>query len=245
MRTSKILFFDTETTGLSEAAEIIQIAGIVISYPSLIQLDKFDIRMRPRYSHQVDPEALKTIGYTLEQIERWPSRKEGWSKLSSFLSTCVDPYDPGDKMYTGGWNTGFDMQMLTNNWQREQDQESSVYLGSFFNWRVFDVLQMVNYYEMVTGVGTFPSRKLEFFADLLHVSIQAHDALADIEANVEIFKMIEERIRQGDVVEWFANLIMQSRCTSLCAKRGTRQCQYKPGYRCMEPVKGGRTDERG
>ena len=66
MKAKKILYFDTETTGLiSVVHEIISISGIIEIEGKVV--DVFDFYARP--DGKVSEKTLELIGFTLEQIK--------------------------------------------------------------------------------------------------------------------------------------------------------------------------------
>lgn len=83
--TSKLLFFDLETTGVKFWRNgIHQIGGIV------------DIDGQ---------EALDVAGVTLEQVQSYQPMEEGYRQLVGILSKYVNKFDKRDKMYLVGYKT--------------------------------------------------------------------------------------------------------------------------------------------
>lgn len=68
----KIIWFDTETTGLdSKENDIISLSGYLEIDRKIVET--FDYKMKPFNMKNISKEALDVNGFTLEQLESFPS----------------------------------------------------------------------------------------------------------------------------------------------------------------------------
>lgn len=91
MNRRRLLFIDTETTGLNaQKHEIIEIAWILTDAGANI-LEKFEARMMPQRIEDAEPRALEVNGYTKEAWEKSPliSHAEAAKKLRAVASDCI------------------------------------------------------------------------------------------------------------------------------------------------------------
>jgi exodeoxyribonuclease X len=93
---SKILIGDTETTGLIEPIQPIELAWLEIDYPSLVPLETFNMKYKP--SKPIELGALCTSHILLSELEGYPS----WE-------TCKLPEDTE---YIIGHNIDYDWKVL-------------------------------------------------------------------------------------------------------------------------------------
>lgn len=167
--TSKLLFFDLETTGVKFWRNgIHQIGGIV------------DIDGQ---------EALDVAGVTLEQVQSYQPMEEGYRRLVGILSKYVNKFDKRDKMHLVGYNNaGFDNSFLRALFQQCGDK----YFGSWFYPNCMDVYVMVTPFLM--GVrNDMENFKLMTVAKTMGIEIdenKLHDATYDIELTRDIFYKI-------------------------------------------------------
>ena len=69
---AKLIFIDTETTGLNpEKHSIVQCAGIIVIDGE--EKFRFNLPICPRQGTRADPEALKIIGKTPDELRAYPS----------------------------------------------------------------------------------------------------------------------------------------------------------------------------
>lgn len=126
--TSKLLFFDLETTGVKFWRNgIHQIGGIVDIDGQ--EVERFDIRLAPNPAATIEQEALDVAGVTLEQVQSYQPMEDGYRQLVGILSKYVNKFDKRDKMYLVGYNNaGFDNSFLRALFQQCGDK----YFGSWF-----------------------------------------------------------------------------------------------------------------
>lgn len=179
MKKKKILFFDTETTGLDPVKnDIIQLSGCIDIGGKTVE--KFDIKMQP-FSYDISEKALEVHGMKLEEIKTFQCAEKGYDEFINKLTFHINKFDPKDKAYPAGYNVGFDIDFLGQFFIKNGDK----YLGSWLNWRKLDPLQMF-FLADFNGVLDLPNYKLETLCDHYGIEIKAHDAMSDIMATREL-----------------------------------------------------------
>ena len=182
---NKILFLDTETTGLDPNKNgIIQVAMLTEDGCEL------NMRVNPGKKVKYDKEALKINGIKKKQIKKFPKSKEQFKGMIKWLETLVVPFDPKDKLIVVGYNVKFDVEML-HGWAR---REKFKYMGSYLDWRVIDVLVLT---RMAHYLGQLPEEpenfKLGTICKVFGIDEPTHDAMDDVYAVRAIFyKLVED-----------------------------------------------------
>jgi len=178
----KILWLDTETTGITANSYPFQFAGI-IEIDGVIK-DQFDIKCRPFPGSDISEEALQVTGKTLAEIMAYPAPEAAHKQLVALFGKYIDKFDKNDKFIIAGHNVPFDFEMVLKWFKKCGDP----YFGSWVHYKInFDTLAVIKALQVV---GRFPiteNNKLETIAKELQVSLEfAHDALFDIKATMEI-----------------------------------------------------------
>lgn len=186
----KILYIDTETTGLDPYSNaIIELAGI-LEVDGFVQ-ESFLISMKPDSDQTIDQEALNAIGKTEEEILSYPSQKEGFSIFLKFLESYVNPFDKNDKLFLVGYNIhAFDVPFLRTFFNRNKNK----YFGSYFHHPSIDVMLLIAYFAMKQK-DKLPNFKLATIAKSLGIEVKdemLHNAMYDVEITRDIFKLIEK-----------------------------------------------------
>ena len=213
---SKIVFYDTETTGtgtrLNEDGkeykveeQIIQIAAAAFSTgPTWQKLDAFERKLIFNVE-QADPEALKINHY---DPEVWAREAVPPAVAAADFAKFVDRYrsvhrvgkDSG-KSYQVTRMAGHNVLGFDNEWV-EHWLRSSGHLfkgGKWFSgdiWGALDTRSSACEWELVTGDHTpNGSRRLEDLAAHFGIKYAAHDALADVMANARVLKTMLDRMQ--------------------------------------------------
>lgn len=191
----KLLFVDTETTGLSAYKNgLVQIAGIV-EIDGKVK-EEFNFECRPFEKDEVDAKALTIIGKTREELENLPSPKKTYQKVVTLFDKYIDKFNRSDKFYLVGQNIKFDHGFLQA-WFKKNDDK---YFGSYaWNYMV-DLIAIATLFR-VAGKFKTDDMKLETMAKEFDISLDAHDALNDIRATREIFYRFVEQVKHEKVRE--------------------------------------------
>lgn len=184
----KILYFDTETTGLNpKVNEIIQFSAILEKNQKILGV--INLMIQPTKLDAIDPEALKVIGKTVEELKSGVAPCVALHEIQEFLGSQVDKYDKKDKVYPAGHNVQFDLDFFQNFWKQHGDPYG---IGSYINWRALDSRILANFL-ILKGKIKVPDVKLGTLCGYYNIPLDAHNSLNDIEANrLLIHKMLEE-----------------------------------------------------
>lgn len=185
----KIFYFDLETTGTKYWRNgIHQISG-------LIEIDgevkeEFDFHVQPNPNAEIDPEALKVGGVTLEQIMAYPPMSEIHEKLKYMLNKYVDKYNKKDKFFLCGYNNApFDNPFLRAFFVQNGDN----FFGSYFWPGGIDVMVLALDFlkHRRADMNNF---KLMTVAEEMGIRIEEeklHNATYDIYLTREIYRRIK------------------------------------------------------
>lgn len=174
----KILWIDTETTGLDPSVdEIIELAGILEIEKQIKEC--FIFRCRPSTPSIVEQEALSVQGRTLEEVMSWPEPESLFDSFINTISPYIDKYNKNDKLIVGGHNVGFDIDMLASTAKRQKFD----YLFSYLDYHKIDTMSMAMIAKLIGKINP-PTLKLEGLADYLQIDKSAvgktHNAYTDI-----------------------------------------------------------------
>ena len=180
----KLLFVDVETTGLNpDRHGVIQLAA-------LHEGSQFVARVNPGKAVLYDKEALKVNGIKKKKIKKFPKSSVVMDNFVQWMKKEINPYDKNDKFIAVGYNVKFDVEFL-HGWAR---REGFMYMGSYIDWRVIDVLVLA---RTAHYLGQLPGKpedfKLVTICELYGINGATHDALEDIEATRELFYKITRR----------------------------------------------------
>jgi DNA polymerase-3 subunit epsilon len=182
---SKLLFIDTETTGLNPKKNgIIQIAA-------LYEEDEFETQNNPlTYGAKIDKEALKINGIKKKWIKKMPDN--GLEKFVTWMDKHVNKYDKSDKFVAVGYNVKFDVEMLHG----EANRQAFEFMGSYIDWRVIDVLTLV---RTAHYLGQMPAEPTDFklgtICKVYGIPEPSHNALDDVLATRALFEVITKEWR--------------------------------------------------
>ena len=186
----RILFTDTETTGLEREDQVIQIAALEVLHdeenPTHVRVvSEFECKFMP--DDPDDPELGRYNSYDKEQWEEESiSREKGIFAYFRLLS---------GKTF-GGQNPKFDYGMID-----EERRRLGISWPALAQYRVIAV---ENYSHVFSLLGYIESIKQEKVAAFLGLGAQTHDALDDVWQSVEIYRRLVWALVQGvtpDVVE--------------------------------------------
>ena len=178
---NKVLWVDTETTGLNPAkCTVHQVAGMIMVDGKL--QEEFNLMFRPAEGAVVEKGALQVSGLTLEDVNsRDLSSFDAYTIFDNLLCTYVNKFSKEDKFVLAAYNANFDAGFL-NAWYNTHGNK--YFFGLCQGGAYLDPLQMALLLEIKEGEKIFrPDRKLVTVAKHYGVKLDnAHDALADIKA---------------------------------------------------------------
>ena len=176
----KLLFIDTETTGLDANKHgIIQIAA-------LYEDDVFNARNNPlSYGAKIDKEALKINGIKKKKIKKFSDT--ALEDFVEWMDQYVNKFDTNDKFIAVGYNVKFDVEMLHGEARRQNFE----FMGSYIDWRVIDVLVLARTAHYLGQMPKEPDDfKLATICEVYGLDVPPHDALEDILATKRLFERI-------------------------------------------------------
>ena len=178
--TSKIFWFDTETTGISAyKCCVIQLAALIELDGEIVEA--LDIKFRPHDGATIEKAALDVHGLSEEVLMTFDDPSIGMAALKTTLSSYVNKFDKNDKFLIAGYNVNFDIDHLRQMFLRSNDK----YFGSFFFWPSIDVQHYVAL-EIAKGLR-LPNYRLSTVCQHYGIKIDAHEALSDIEATRKLY----------------------------------------------------------
>lgn len=182
---SKVLYLDTETTGLDPVKnDIIQLALIVEIGGAII--GEYNFKCQPFSYDNIETEALLVHGMKMSDIEGFPAPEEMFLSLEKILNSYINKYDKADKFLPAGYNTVFDLNFLSQFYKKARPDDNYG-IGSFVKWQPFDLLAHLRNKAFVKG-SDLANFKLETVAKAHNITFDAHDALADIRVTRELVK---------------------------------------------------------
>ena len=189
----KLLYLDTETTGLTDNSAIVQIAGAIEVDNEVVEW--FNIRCKPHEGADISEDALRTIGLTLDDLNKEQEPKEALKELESIFAKYIDRYDKNDKLIMICHNYPFDFRMLYNFYNRLGNK----YMGSFIDFKLnVCTLNLVKALQVMQILPILENNKLETWCKYFNVSLEnAHDALEDIKATREVYKNIAKVLEKS------------------------------------------------
>jgi DNA polymerase III subunit epsilon len=188
---SKVLWLDTETTGLTASSTIIQIAGIIVIDGK--EMERFNLKCRPFKGSEINPEALEVTGLTEAEIMLYPDPVEQHQKLTEIFGKYINKFNKADKFILAGHNVSFDLAQMIRWFNKCNDK----YLGSYIDFkRTLDTNQLFRAFQLA---GVFPeleNTKLSTIAEYFHIEFDAHDAVADVEATRKIGNIMIRQLKR-------------------------------------------------
>jgi DNA polymerase III epsilon subunit-like protein len=169
----KLIFIDTETTGLNPAThEIIELGVVLVDPITLNEFDQVSYKVLPQRISAADEHALAMNHYSFMS---WQQAKPFQDEAGPYISSLSTP-----KSIICGHNIKFDVAFLESMFSRYAPDLPFVYGGTL------DTQTLAKKLAVAT-----PSYRLSILCQKFGVSIDVekqHSALYDILANVELFK---------------------------------------------------------
>lgn len=174
----KLFLYDLETTGTTERHAIHQLSGRIIIDGEV--KENFDFKMSPYYGAEIDEEALKVCGVTLEQIQAYPDPSFVFPQVMTLLDKYIDKYNRSDKFFLVGYNnTHFDNRMFRAWFTRNNFK----YFGSYFWSNSFDCMVLATPFlcDQRTRMEDFKQKSVAKALGITVDDEKLHNASYDIE----------------------------------------------------------------
>lgn len=169
------LFIDTETTGLNpKYHSVIQIAAILDIDEYII--DTFNVKVRPVNGGGISQESLEFLNIKESDFLN-PEYLDDDVAYQQLLDFMLKHYLDKDQFTIIGHNIRFDIDVLNTLFLRNQDDLHT------FPFAIFDTLQYAR-----ENMPECDKYNLGFLCEHFGLKLEnAHDAMADITANRELF----------------------------------------------------------
>lgn len=175
----KIIFIDTETTGLNpEKHTVIQIAGMIVIDGQ--QKELFNYRIRPIEGAEIEDSALAIQGVTREELGTFENPAIVKRAFEQIMGKYVDKFNRSDKFTPIAYNGKFDLDMLAAWFKRQGD----LYFHSWVGHDLIDPLAVIRCMRLIDpDLRKLENMKLATVCRHFGIEIsKEHDAMADIEA---------------------------------------------------------------
>ncbi|MDX9738862.1 MAG: 3'-5' exonuclease [Candidatus Dojkabacteria bacterium] len=181
----KLLFVDTETTGLSKLTNgIIAISLLVDINGALV--DQLTLEINPlsyKRPIAISPKALEINGYKEEQFAGFLPAREALTSITALMGKYVNKYDAKDKFIFNAYNSEFDAGFLQ---ELFIDCGSTAY-ANYLDYRHLDVYALVKYLVHTGAIGTGYRQTLEAACKATGITLSdAHNSLSDVLATREL-----------------------------------------------------------
>lgn len=181
------LWIDVETTGLSEKKQdIIQMACIPVI--NGVPQKPFNEFCQPINYATIEQEALDIHGITIQQLRTFQSPDEMIEKFVNYVNSF------GVKFTIAGFNVSFDKRFISATFSKLKRT------SDFFKLFTIDVHCTYKRAQQVKTQIASQSLKLEALANLYNIQINAHDALSDIAATIEVDKIISKLLNEDNTI---------------------------------------------
>jgi DNA polymerase III epsilon subunit-like protein len=189
-------WFDVETTGLNYyESEIVSLAYLIEKNGKIVK-DGI-LYARPDDFTKISPDALKVNGFTIEQLKSFPSQKELLESIKKILDENYSIRRKVERPTPAGYNSaGCDVIFLQQLFLKHGTKDYEFF--DYFPSVKIDVFVMVPMIEEIVGVK-FASHRLEDLCKVFKIPHDPHDALSDIRATYELYKIFMNRLRKGVV----------------------------------------------
>lgn len=188
----KIIFIDTETTGLNATTnDVVQIAGYITENQKV--LDSFNLRCQPLNWKSIHPQALsithptKTYTEVIEEFKSYDNPRDVLQVLKAKFDNHRTPKSP-EKFIFAGQNTSFDWRFMVAFWGKNKaltDCDMSEYFDTNIT---YDLMHLTRPLQKL-GLLDVPNVKLGTIVEALDIKLTGnlHDALTDIEGTYKSF----------------------------------------------------------
>jgi len=185
----KLLFLDTETTGLEPNTHgIVQLSGI-IEIDGEVK-EEFDFNCKPFEGQLFTHEALQIIGKTKEEIMAYPEPGIVYALLMKILNKYINRYDKNDKFYLVGQNIKFDYDHMDAWFKRNNNKFFYAYIA----YHLIDIIGITMLFTLAGLIKT-KNLKLATVAEYYGIEFKAHDSMEDIRVTKQIFHKFIDHVK--------------------------------------------------
>lgn len=186
----KLLFIDTETTGLNPGVNgLVQVAGIV-EIDGVIK-EEFNLWMKPFKGDMINPSALETIGKTLNDLEKLGEPSIAYREIITIFDRYIDKFNKKDKFYLVGQNPSFDKAFLDYFFNRFNNP----YLYAYIFYHLIDLVAISAAFKLA-GVIEIDKLNLDSMAEYFKLTRDKHDALSDVKLTRDLFYIFIDKLKR-------------------------------------------------
>jgi len=191
----KLLFIDTETTGLNPRKNaVIQIAGFV-DIDGQIK-EEFNLSCRPFKGDLLTAKALQVVGKSVKDLEALPEPSEAYRSLIEMFASYIDKYNKLDKFYMVGQNASFDYDFM----QRFFEKNNDYYFHAYVDYHKVDLIAITMILKLAGRLKGLENMKLRTLKQYFKIKSPDHDAYADIKVTREIFQIYLKAVAGAGLV---------------------------------------------
>jgi len=187
---SKVIWLDTETTGLDtkvhgliEVGFLIEIDGQIVE-EGLLYMDPMTYKTEKYISKYVK----EIMGVSEELLSSNPTAYDSLVKFENILNKYVSIENSG-KFQMAGFNIGFDYEFVKE-WFRDAFGPTNSF-KTYFGYQKLDVLELVRHLKYLKLFET-QNNKLETLCEYFEIDIDAHKAISDIQATKILHQVLVE-----------------------------------------------------
>ncbi len=218
MNINKILWIDTETTGLNPAKHgLRELAYILIIDGQEVKKDVLQIDPRT-YKHkmiEIDNKALELSNITIEDFDNYDDSAYAFDRFSTLLE-YIDKEDKNDYFTLAGFNVKFDNDFLRE-WFDDNGDFDAEDFNSYFHYKIIDVFPLVFNLKHLGLIDT-KNDKLKTVCEYFNIPIDAHNALSDIEATKNLYELIADRFFNDKEVFKQKEFNYRTECQNIISK---------------------------
>ena len=176
----KLLWVDTETTGLDPVLnDIISLCCIIQNENNIIE-DKIYLEMCPYSMINIDNEALNINGYTYDMMFSFQKSKQAFNKLLNFLDRHKE-----EKYIMAGYNVSFDFNMIYSFFNKSKSNQFS----NYFDYHKFDIYSLVMHLKLNNKIKS-NKLGLRHVCKEFGIFFDNHNAEQDTKACMELYNVI-------------------------------------------------------
>lgn len=186
----KIIFFDTETTGLDPKVNgIHQLAGEIAIGDEVFE--KFDFRIKPFKGCKIDPKALEISNTKALDLKKYEKESQIYFLLYEILERHLDYKDKKDKFFLAGWRVPeFDVKFLQAFYER--NTQGNIFKSYFWS-NPIDIKVLATQY-LIDKRQEMESFSLVSVAKYLGVEVnesKLHSAAYDAYLSRKIYEIVK------------------------------------------------------
>ena len=187
----KILWLDTETTGLNPNIHGLREVGFIVEIDGVV-MEKGVFYINPfTYQKQIeiDDYALSISNKTIEELKTYNRSSLSLKEFMRTIVKYVNVNSKEDVFTIAGYNVGFDIGFIKA-WFEDLDIKDGY--KTLFNYKALDVFSLVfflRYQDLINAEND----KLETLCKYFNIDIDAHNALSDILATKQLYEIIVDK----------------------------------------------------